>query len=645
VSEPIDQLTAWLIPLAPLASAVIIALFGKLFGEGSHRLTVTGLLIAFFCAARVLVMKETSEGTGVIVTGAHWLSVGSLQINVDIRIDTMTAIMLCMVTFVSTLVAIYASGYMHGQPGYPRFFAALSLFVFSMCMLVLSNNFLMLFCFWEAVGLCSYLLIGFWFSKPSAAAAAKKAFVVNRIGDFGFMMGIFLLLMTFGTLDYDSVFKMAGDVAEQHPQTITIICLLLFVGAMGKSAQAPLHVWLPDAMEGPTPVSALIHAATMVTAGVYMVARCTPLFVHAPTAQLVVAGVGAVTALLAAFMGMTQYDLKRVLAYSTVSQLGFMFMGLGSAAASPDLATAAVTAAMFHLFTHAFFKALLFLGAGSVMHAMGDVIDMRRFSGLRRLMPKTHITFLCGSLALAGFPLLSGFWSKDEILAAVMAGTHEGAHPGYFKLLSGAGLLTSLMTAFYTFRAYFMTFWGEERIPEEAGHHAHESPASMTTPLMILAIPALLIGGLLGPTGFFGNFLGHTVGLGHEGEHHLHWDVMAISAGVALAGIFGAWLFYVQSPGLAKAGRTALAPLYHLSLNQLYLDQLFNWILVKPLWVLGWVGLMIERFVIDAALDFIAWVPNLVGKALRPLQNGLVQSYALVMALGLAAILAAMMLR
>ncbi|TXT17091.1 MAG: NADH-quinone oxidoreductase subunit L [Planctomycetota bacterium] len=394
----------------------------------------------------------------------------------------MTALMLCTITFVSLLVSIYASGYMHGDPGYPRFFAAFALFVFSMCMLVLADNYLTMFVFWEGVGLCSYLLIGFWFQKPSAAAAARKAFVVNRIGDFGFILGIFLIWKTFGTVKFSEVFDLIPHVATTNPEVFTSICLLLFLGAMGKSAQFPLHVWLPDAMEGPTPVSALIHAATMVTAGVYMVARSTPLFVMSSTAQMVVSGIGAITALLAALTALTQYDLKRVLAYSTVSQLGYLFMALGAASVSPKLTTFAVTAAMFHLFTHAFFKALLFLGAGSVMHSMGDVIDMRRFSGLRYVMPYTRRTFWIGSAALAGFPFMSGFWSKDEILVALFEGTKAGGHETFFTVILGVAVVTAFLTAFYSFRAYNMTFLGEERFPEEA-HHPHESPPTMTLPL------------------------------------------------------------------------------------------------------------------------------------------------------------------
>ena len=362
-------------------------------------------------------------------------------------------------------------------------------------MLVLSSQLPELFVFWEGVGLCSYLLIGFWFQKPSAAAAAKKAFVVNRIGDFGFLTGIFLIWTTFRSLDFATVLghpEQLAQLAAANPGRITAICLLLLLGAMGKSAQFPLHVWLPDAMEGPTPVSALIHAATMVTAGVYVIARCTPLFVHSPTAQVIVSSVGGLTALIAALIALTQFDLKRVLAYSTVSQLGYMFMALGAGTAGAESATLATTAGMFHLYTHAFFKALLFLAAGSVMHSMGDVIDMRRFSGLRKALPITHWTFLCGAAALAGVPLLSGFWSKDEILAVLLHASHSGPHGKIYFVIYVAATFTAFLTAFYTFRAYFKTFWGEERFPEEAGHHPHDAPSAMAWPLRILAVCAVL---------------------------------------------------------------------------------------------------------------------------------------------------------
>ncbi len=463
MTEWLTNNVLWLIPAAPLAACLWIVVVGTTFRRAhAHRPVVLALFISFFAALYLLnsVLPETFDDhdashSVVSYPVYQWFNVGDandvgrLNVDITLRADAMSALMLVMVTSVSLLVAIFASGYMHGDPGYPRFFAEIALFVFSMCMLVLASSFLMLFVFWEAVGLCSYLLIGFWFKKPSAAAAAKKAFVVNRIGDFGFILGVFLVWTTFGTLDFDKVLgdpTLISEIVVQQPAVFTAICLLLFVGAVGKSAQFPLHVWLPDAMEGPTPVSALIHAATMVTAGVYLVARCTPLFVHAPYAQLWVAGIGAATALIAAITALTQHDLKRVLAYSTVSQLGFMFMSLGAAAGDEKLAAAAVTFAMFHMFTHAFFKALLFLSAGSVMHSMGDIIDMRQFGGLRKALPITHITFLAGALALSGLPVFSGFWSKDEILSVLKEATH-GPYPQFFLIVWGSALLSSLLTA------------------------------------------------------------------------------------------------------------------------------------------------------------------------------------------------------
>ncbi|MFO1094834.1 MAG: NADH-quinone oxidoreductase subunit L [Planctomycetaceae bacterium] len=643
MSDEVQTILLWLIPLAPLLAAVAIALFGKpLLKERSHTPCWLALAISF-AAALVLLTKIVPSGFAqhggheVIAAGYQWLQVGEVEVRLDLHADAMSAIMLSMVTGVSFLVSIFAAGYMHHDPGYPRFFAAFSLFVFSMCMLVLAGNFLMLFMFWEAVGLCSYLLIGFWFAKPSAAAAAKKAFVVNRIGDFGFLTGIFLVWLTFRTLDFDNILGLPekiAAIAAASPGLMTTICLLLFVGAMGKSAQFPLHVWLPDAMEGPTPVSALIHAATMVTAGVYMVARCTPLFIHAPQAQVVVSGIGAATALIAALIALTQTDLKRVLAYSTVSQLGYMFMALGAGAGGEQLATLAVTAAMFHLFTHAFFKALLFLAAGSVMHSMGDVIDMRRFSGLRRVLPITHITFLCGAGALAGVPLLAGFWSKDDILAALSAASHHAEYGTYFRVIFGIAAVTALLTAFYTFRAYFMTFWGPEKIPEEAGHHPHDAPPVMAWPLRLLAVCAVGIGLAVGPTHLFGNYLEHAIGLPAAEEHGLHWGLMTLSAVVALAGIGIAWLMYVSAPETPGRLAAAFAPLYKLSLGKLYFDELFWALVVAPLRLLATLATLIDVHVIDRIIDGLGALPQRLSNLPRRLHGGLVSSYALVMWLG-----------
>src|SRR4051812_19737972 len=606
--EHVQQIVLWLIPVAPLVAAVVTALFGPaVLRQRSHLPCWFGLAVSMVCALVVLFsvlpggFKETGS-TPAIASGYQWIDAGGFSIRTDIRADAMSGLMLAMVTTVSLLVAVFAAGYMHGDPGYPRFFACFSLFVFSMCMLVLAANFVLLYVFWEGVGLCSYLLIGFWYQRPSAAAAAKKAFVVNRIGDFGFITGVFLIWTTFHSLDFASVLghpEQIAQLAASQPWRVNLICLLLFLGACGKSAQFPLHVWLPDAMEGPTPVSALIHAATMVTAGVYMVARCTPLFVNAPTAQMVVSGIGAVTALLAALIALTQFDLKRVMAYSTVSQLGYMFMALGAAAAGPEAATLAVTAAMFHLFTHAFFEALLFLSSGSVMHSMGDVIDMRRFGGLRRVLPITHWTFLCGAAALAGVPLLSGFWSKDAIFGSLYTASHMAEHGGYYGGVLAVAMLTAFLTAFYTFRAYFLTFWGAERFPQEAGHHPHEAPPVMAWPLRILAVFALFIGAAVGPTAWFGGYLHHASGLREVAEERFVIGLVALSVAVVVAGIVLAWLMYIKKPELPGRAASAFGPIYNLSLNKFYLDEIYAAIIVAPLRGLAGFSNWIDQHIID----------------------------------------------
>jgi len=624
----------------------------------------------------------------------------SFSISVTLRADPLTAIMLGMVTFVSLVIAVYSIGYMHHDSGYWRFFSYIPLFVFSMTMLVSVSNFVLLYVFWEAVGFCSYILIGFWYQKPEAAAAGKKAFLVNRVGDFGFALGLFLLWTAFGTLDFHDV-KLARDAdtgravvlhdtelvtdsaqpgelsagvlgreridrqqewLAQHGPKATggpyhhgtllamAICLLLMLGACGKSAQFPLHVWLPDAMEGPTPVSALIHAATMVTAGVYMVARCMPLFLASTTAQYVVAVIGGFTALLAALIALTQTDLKRILAYSTISQLGYMFLGLGAAT------LLGVTAGMFHLLTHAFFKALLFLGAGSVMHAMAGVIDIRRFGGLRRVMPVTHWTFLFGCLALAGIFPFAGFWSKDLILEAVheQAGGGAGAGALMYQALYWAAVGTAALTAFYTFRAYFLTFWGKELIPEEAGDHAHESSRVMTVPLMVLALCALGVGAYFEWTHGFSHFLGHTpsavyhAGLAPAAEHGgaLDLTIPLTGTAVSVGGILLAALLYVGPREKLVAGLTAVMTrlgLYRVSHRKFYFDEIYYGLVVGPLKVLAWLSYAVDRFVIDGLVNVCGLVPKAFGATLRPLQNGMIQFYALAMILGLLVLMGALL--
>jgi NADH-quinone oxidoreductase subunit L len=651
----------WLIPALPLAASVLIAFLGpRGLGHKSHWPCVLAVIGSCLLSFWVLghVVQATEHHHVDRIRYYTWFEAGNVDIGFSLRADALTAIMLVTVTFVGSLIAIFAIGYMHHDPGYPRFFAEIALFIFAMTGLVLANNFIVLYAFWEGVGLCSYLLIGFWFTKPSAAAAARKAFLVTRLGDVGLFLGILLIWTTFETLDFQYVFaevRAPAPARFPEPQTvdaslIALACALLFCGAVGKSAQFPLQVWLPDAMEGPTPVSALIHAATMVTAGVYLVARCTPLFMLAPEVQLLVACIGGFTALLAALMALTQNDLKRVLAYSTISQLGYMFLALGSGLASPTssgLVSLAVVAAVFHLFTHAFFKALLFLAAGSVMHAMGNVIDMRRFGGLRYALPTTHWTFLCGALALAGFPLLSGFWSKDEILAATFEASHVEGNPFglVYTLLFVSALITAGLTAFYTFRAYFLTFWGELRIPPEAGEHAHESPPVMTVPLTILAVGAVGLGIVVEPFNHaFSHLLTRTPGLGPL-DHVLHLAIMIGSTVFALGGIGVALWMYVLRPGMADRFATSLQGLYQLSLNRFYLDEIFSYFIVQPLVGFAEFCRIIDLYVLDGLVDLIGQVPRFLGQVFRPIQNGLAQFYALAMALGLAVFMLALVWR
>ena len=475
---------AWLIPIAPMLACIACTAmsFSGAARQLAHWPAWIGLGVAAVCSV-ILLFTFDSSTTISVLPWYDWLNIGKVKLTVGLQLDSLSLMQICVVTVVGWLVVMYSPGYMHGDPGYARYFAVFSGFVFAMAMLALASNLLVLYAFWEGVGLCSYLLIGFWYQRPAAAKAATKAFLVNRIADCGFLFGILLLwygvsLVTtdagvISRLDYHFLFdannNVIGLLAEKYPSLLTTVSALLLVGAIGKSAQFPLHVWLPDAMEGPTPVSALIHAATMVTAGVFLMCRMSPLIVQAPEVLLVTAWIGGITALLAATIALFQDDLKRVLAYSTVSQLGYMFMGVGCGATGPDVMALAVTAAMFHLATHAFFKALLFLSAGNVMHAMGDVIDMREFGGLKRVLSKTHWLFLIGAAALGGLPLLAGFWSKDNILALVARAAKESPYSGSFNILLMIGLVTAFFTAVYTFRAYFRTFHGAEKLPKAAG--------------------------------------------------------------------------------------------------------------------------------------------------------------------------------
>ena len=650
------------IPLLPLLGAAVIALYGPhLLKKHSHWPCIIGAVGACFLSVMTLIAVASAPSDQPAPAAVYytWFDAGSVQVGFGLKADGLSSIMLLAVTFIGSLIAIYSVGYMHHDPGYPRFFAEISLFLFSMTGLVLADNFILLYAFWEGVGVCSYLLIGFWFARPAAAAAARKAFLVTRLGDIGLFLGILLLWLntTGNNLVFDNVFHNMAQVGDGDG-TITFACLLLFMGAVGKSAQFPLHVWLPDAMEGPSPVSALIHAATMVTAGVYLVARCTPLFVLSPAAQLVVACIGAFTALLAALIAMTQTDLKRVMAYSTISQLGYMFLALGCGLASHGLIVLAVSAAIFHLFTHAFFKALLFLASGSVMHAMGDVIDMRKIGGLRKVLPITHWTFLCGAGALSGFPILfSGFWSKDEILAVSWQAAGASSNSSYqtiYLFLFTSAMVTAGLTAFYTARAYFLTFWGEEKIPPQAGEHAHESPRVMTLPLMVLAVGAVFVGIALGPTKIFEHFLeSHWVErsdvvrpmLASEHGHGPQYLVMVGSSLIALGGIALAALMYLRGPSLAERWTRKLSVLYGLSRNKFYLDEIYDGLFVKPFTGLAEFLRIIDLYVLDGLVDLFGQVPRFIGLLFQPLQNGLVQFYALLMALGLAGFLLSVLMR
>jgi NADH-quinone oxidoreductase subunit L len=617
---------AWLIPLFPLLGTLVNMFFGRAIGARAHWVAVPALGLAFLSSCGVF-LQVLAGGT---YTGDlfPWIAAGSFKTGITLHIDALSAVMLLVVTGVGFLIHVYSAGYMHGDPGYARFFTYLNLFVFSMVMLVLAGNFLLLYVFWEAVGLCSYLLIGFWYERKSASDAGKKAFIVNRVGDFGFGLGIMLIWTTFGTVNYAEVFAKAD--ASVSVGTYTAIALLLFMGACGKSAQLPLYTWLPDAMEGPTPVSALIHAATMVTAGVYMVARCHKLFEMAPLSLEVVAWVGGLTAVFAATIGLVQNDIKRVLAYSTISQLGYMFVGVG---------VGAYAAGVFHLVTHAFFKALLFLGAGSVIHGLGGEQDLRRMGGLASHMRATTITFVIGAAGLAGLPLLAGFFSKDAILAATL---HEGHGVLFLLLLAGA-----FMTAFYTFRLVFLAFFGRSRLSHEAAHHVHESPGVMTVPLMVLAVLTVVAGLALGREGAhgtaFARFLEPVFPLA-EGEHG--WLVPALSVVAAVGGVCLAWMMYGRRPVSAEAIGRPRNALHRLLLNKYYVDELYDALFVLPCYDLcRWCARKVDQGVIDGLVNGVAAVVLGWARGLRRLQTGYVMNYALGMLVGAIALVAFLLSR
>ncbi|MBF0515831.1 MAG: NADH-quinone oxidoreductase subunit L [Nitrospirae bacterium] len=638
-----DLLYYILIPALPLAAFVLNIVFGKAIFKAQAHLVATAA-VAVSLALSIKAFMAASDGAVIDKDLFTWITSGTFKVSAGFLVDQLTAIMLIVVTSVSFLVHVYSVGYMHGDGGYPRFFSFLSLFTFSMLMLVMSNNFLQLYFGWEAVGLCSYFLIGFWYEKKSAADAAKKAFIVNRFGDFGFGLGVIMIFLSFGSLHYADVFKNLDVIAAQTVMICgsqislpTLIALLLFCGAVGKSAQLPLHVWLPDAMEGPTPVSALIHAATMVTAGVFLVARTNPIFTLSPVALNVVAITGGLTAIFAATIALVQNDIKRVVAYSTVSQLGYMFVACG---------VGAFSAGVFHLYTHAFFKACLFLCAGSVMHAMGGELDVQKMGGLKKYMPVTYWTMLIASLSIAGVPGLAGFFSKDEILwKALSSGTTVG------KFVWAIGMLTALLTAFYSFRVLFLAFHGTFRGTEDQRHHLHESPVSMTLPLIVLSVGAVLAGyagvpHILGGHDWIAGFLGKVAGL-VPGEAHAHgavaegastleWPAMIASIAAAIVGISTAAFFYLKRPELPAKIASAITPIYKLLFNKYYIDELYNLIIVRPCY---WVSGNILDKVTDKVLieGIVNGVPSLVqwsGQRLRKIQTGVVQHYTLIMAVG-----------
>jgi len=609
--------TVWLIPAFPLAGALVNMTVGRAVGRRAHWIAVPALAGSFL--ASCVVFARVSSGPSFTTTLFTWIVAGDFETSVTALVDPLTAVMLLVVTGVGTLIHVYSVGYMHDDPGYARYFAYLNLFVFSMTMLVLAGNFLLLYVFWEAVGLCSYLLIGFWYTRDSAVAAGKKAFIVNRVGDFGFGLGIMWIWTALGTLDYGAVFKGAETLA---PATATGIALLLFMGACGKSAQVPLHVWLPDAMEGPTPVSALIHAATMVTAGVYMVARSHALFERSPIALDVVLWIGVITAVFAASIGLVQTDIKRVLAYSTVSQLGYMFAALG---------LHAYAAGIFHLVTHAFFKALLFLGAGSVIHGLHGEQDLRKMGKLAPRMLITAITMIVGALGLSGGPPFAGFFSKDEILAAAFFGNRAA-----WALL----VLGAFMTAFYTFRLIFLAFFGTPRMSKEVAHHVHESPRVMTWPLLVLAALTFIAGIVVGVPSEHGTpferFLAPVLPV-HETEHGGAAGVMllVLSVIVVAAGILLAWFMYMGAPVRPESIARPTSVVSRLLLNAWYVDWLYDRAIVRPFYALS--TLLAGAFdlgIVDGLVNGLGRAVTWASGELRRLQTGYVVNYALTMLAG-----------
>ncbi|NKE65296.1 NADH-quinone oxidoreductase subunit L [Ramlibacter sp. RBP-2] len=662
MSQTLNATTLLAVPLAPLVGAALAGIFGTTFGGNwigrrlSHTLCILGVFIAFVLSAMTL-KSVAVDGARFNQTIYEWMVVGGLKMEVGFLVDGLTAMMMCVVTFVSLMVHIYTIGYMEEDDGYNRFFAYISLFTFSMLMLVMSNNFLQLFFGWEAVGLVSYLLIGFWYTRPTAVFANLKAFLVNRVGDFGFILGIGLIAAYAGTLSYNEAFAKAGELAKLNFgygtdwMLITVICICLFIGAMGKSAQFPLHVWLPDSMEGPTPISALIHAATMVTAGIFMVARMSPLFELSDVALSFVMTIGAITALFMGFLGIIQNDIKRVVAYSTLSQLGYMTVALG---------VSAYSVAVFHLMTHAFFKALLFLGAGSVIIGMHHNQDIRWMGNVRKYMPITWITSLLGSLALIGTPFFSGFYSKDSIIEAVHFSKLPGHSFAYFAVVAGV-----FITAFYSFRMYFLVFHGKERFDQNPdahhghGHDAHghgehhephETPWVVTVPLLLLALPSVVIGFLTIQPMLFGDLLkdsifvdpakhGAMAGLAQMFHGPVQMALHGFTTApfwLALAGVVAAWYMYLVNPALPAAIKRMFQPVYTVLENKYYMDWFNEQVIARGARLLGrglWKGGdegVIDGALVNGSARAVGWIAGIV----RWVQTGYIYHYAFAMIIG-----------
>ncbi len=640
----------WLIPLIPGASALLLILFGmKLSRRWVAWQAASAVFLSFLLstAAFVHLIRLPPCAPGLTMTLLTWISSGSFASPIAFAFDHLTAVMALVVTGVGLLIHVYSTAYMAEDRSFSRYFAHLNLFTFFMLILIMASGLVLMFVGWEGVGLCSYLLIGFWFEKQSASDAGKKAFIVNRIGDFGFLLGIFIIFWQVGSLDFKAVFAAASTAFVAGGSLITAACLLLFLGATGKSAQIPLYVWLPDAMEGPTPVSALIHAATMVTAGVYMIVRSNVLYTMAPTALSVVAVTGATTALFAATIGLAQNDIKRVLAYSTVSQLGYMFLACG---------VAAYSAGIFHLMTHAFFKALLFLGSGSVIHAMSGEQDMRKMGGLKKHLRITYATFVIATLAIAGIPGLSGFFSKDEILWQAFSSGHGSA------ILWVMGVVTAALTAFYMFRVVYLTFHGSERMDVETKRHIHESPRSMTVPLMVLA-GLSIVGGyigmpeLFGARNYFAEWLAPVIGGVHEdivinvpasggGDSGMEMTLMFITVILAVLAILMARHFYLKKPEAAASLSGKFGGIQKVLLNKYYVDEVYGVLIVRPLvGISTFLWKIIDVIVIDGSLNGGAWLYARTSDLLRYGQSGRVRSYATIFVAGVVILLGYLALR